>query len=92
LATKACEVTEYKEGHILSTLAAAYAESGDFEKAREWSKKAIEIGREDQKEALSKELASYMEDKPWRELQDVSEKSPLDKKPTAKAPARTADF
>jgi len=31
LATKACEETEWKAAHIISTLAAAYAENGDFE-------------------------------------------------------------
>ena len=33
LATKACEATEYQAAHILSTLAAAHAELGEFEKA-----------------------------------------------------------
>ena len=36
LALRACEVSEYKKPHILSTLAAAYAESGDFENAKKW--------------------------------------------------------
>ena len=43
LATKACELTDHKKPHILSTLAAAYAESGDFEKAIEWSQKAVDM-------------------------------------------------
>lgn len=68
LATKACEVTEYKQAHILSTLAAAYAESGDFAKAVEWSKKAVEIADPSLHEPLQKELASYEAGKPWREV------------------------
>ena len=40
LATKACEETEWKAAHIISTLAAGYAESGDFKKACEFSKKS----------------------------------------------------
>ena len=64
---KACEVSEYKEPHILSTLAAAYAESGDFENAQKWAKKAVEIGREDIQDHLEKELKSYQDGKPWRE-------------------------
>lgn len=77
LATKACEVTEYKKPHILSTLAAAYAESGNFEKAIEWSNKAVELGEEelkDQIEQLKDELQHYKDGKPFRELQNVEEK------------------
>lgn len=68
LATKACELTEYKQAHILSTLAATYAEQGDFTKAIEWSKKAVELGSEELREPLSKELSSYQAGKPWREV------------------------
>ena len=68
LATKACELTEYKAAHILSTLGAGYAETGDFETAMKWSEKAIEIGAEDQMEPLKKELESYQAKKPVREL------------------------
>jgi len=67
LALKACEVSEYKKPHILSTLAAAYAESGDFDSAKKWAKKAVEIGREDIQDHLEKELKSYRDGKPWRE-------------------------
>ena len=76
LALRACEVTEYEESHILSTLAAAYAETGDFEKAREWAAKAVELGQEDRPdivEQLEQELASYEKEEPWRELQETEE-------------------
>jgi tetratricopeptide (TPR) repeat protein len=73
LATTACEVTEYKEAHILSTLAAAYAESGQWDEAVKWSKKAVELGGEGIDEQLKKELASYEQKKPWRERQEISE-------------------
>lgn len=81
LATKACELTEYQAAHILSTLAAAYAENGDFENARKWSQKAVELGSESEKEALQKELESYQRNEPVREL--IQE--PLE--PAAEAPA-----
>ncbi|MCY2995642.1 MAG: tetratricopeptide repeat protein [Planctomycetota bacterium] len=76
LGTKACEVTEYKKAHIVSTLAAAYAETGDFESAKKWSKTAVELGGKDDEvdEQLKKELESYEQKKAWREKQEVKEK------------------
>lgn len=81
LATKACELTKYKKPHILSTLASAYAEAGDFDKAVEWSGKAVELGGDELKEQLKKELDSYKEKKPFRESQNIEENTkPLDPK------------
>lgn len=74
LGTKACEVTEYKEPHILSTLASGYAETGDFETAIKWSKKAVEMAEGEMAKQLKKELQSYKMGKPWRELQETKEK------------------
>lgn len=76
LSLKACEATGYKAAHILSTLAAAYAESGDFEKAREWAVKAVEVGKQEgheQLDQLEKELEAYKANKPWREEQKTEE-------------------
>ena len=80
LAIKACESSDYKKPHILSTLAAAHAEKGDFKKAIEWIEKGIEAndkagekegadpeGIKSQRESLEKELKMYQEDKPFRE-------------------------
>ena len=76
LATKACEATKWEEAHIISTLAAAYAETGDFETARKYSKQAVEKEGEASEVAtqLAAELASYEEAKPWRERQSMEEK------------------
>jgi tetratricopeptide (TPR) repeat protein len=91
LATRACEETNYEESHILSTLAAAYAEAGDFAKATEWSQKAIDVfekqreaaiaaGNEAKVEELAKELqaelASFQAKKPWRERQTMDDAQP----------------
>ena len=80
LAKRACDLTEYKKPHILSTLASAYAEGGDFEEAKKWSAKAVELAEPEIKEQLQKELDSYKEKKPWREMQNIEENTkPLDK-------------
>ena len=76
MAVSACEITFYAEAHILSTLASAHAELGDFEKAREWAQKAVELGEKEKHESLDNlkaELASYQEDKPWRETSEIVE-------------------
>lgn len=99
LAEKAADLTDYKEAYILSTLASAYAEVGDFERAVQWSEKAVQRNQEEleefeadetmneilkeeeinnskeQLESLQKELASYQDEKPWRERQTSNERS-----------------
>lgn len=88
LATQACEVTDYKRPHVLSTLAAAYAESGDFENAIKWSTKAVEMTTEGEnkpdpevQEQLKKELEGYQNKKPFREKQETPEKEVKPKSP-----------
>lgn len=76
LGERAVELTDGKEPHILSTLAAGYAEVGNFEKAIEWSNKAVELGKEqghNQIEQLEEELEQYRAGKPWREKQETEE-------------------
>lgn len=94
LAKKACEVTEYSRPHILSTLAAAYAETGDFENARKWSQKALDIadGDPEMVDHLEKELESFKAEKPWREIQEDPEaestpvEKPAEEKPESEKP------
>lgn len=77
LGKKACELTDFSEAHLVSTLAAAYAETGDFEKAIEYAKKAVELGEKEESEQieqLREELKSYEEKKPWREKNLPAEK------------------
>jgi tetratricopeptide (TPR) repeat protein len=75
LGLKACELTKYEKPHILSTLAAGYAEKGDWENAVKWSKKAVELGGSDMDvgDQLKKEVESYEAKKPWREKQEIEE-------------------
>ena len=83
LATKACELTEYKTPHILSTLAAAFAEDGNFETAIKWSQQAVDLDDPEHAEQLAKELDSYREGQPWREKQNFEETAtePLEESP-----------
>ena len=93
LATQACRMTDYKKDFILSTLAAAYAESGDFDSAVKWSTKAAELGA-DNKEygvSLKKELASYQAKKPWREASSEQAKEKETKPTETKSPAPKAE-
>jgi len=79
-ALKSCELTHYKKPHILSTLASAYAELGDFDNAVKWIEKGVELAEQieyDQKEHLEKELKSYQEKKPWRERLEENAPDPL---------------
>lgn len=77
LAKRACELTDWEEAHIISTLAAAHAEAGDFEAARTYSRQAVEQGGDNDeiKSQLEAELASYKADKPWRERQTADDPS-----------------
>ena len=88
LATQACELTGYKRDYILSTLAAAYAETGDFDKARKWAAKAVQLGGTSKEygASLKKELASYQASKPWREALPEPEEKPAPKPEEKKAP------
>lgn len=83
LAKKACELTKYERPHILSTLAAGYAEAGDWEEALKWSNKAVEKGEGEVVEQLKEELESYKQKKPWREKQETEENTkPIEPKPS----------
>ena len=82
LATEASELTDYKQAFILSTLASGYAENGDFETARKWAAKAVELSESDeQREGIQDELERYKENKAWREIENVeAEKKEEDQK------------
>ncbi len=65
LATKACEITNWHDANDLGTLAATYAEVGDYEKAVEMQKKAIALAPND--EAENMRLALYQSNQPYRQ-------------------------
>jgi WD40 repeat protein/serine/threonine protein kinase len=70
-ATRACELTQWKKAQYVNTLAAAYAEVGDFESAVKWQKEAIRLlTEEDPAEwpaEFQERLRLYESGKPYRE-------------------------
>ena len=71
LAREACENTNMKDAVYLDTLAAAYAEAGDFKSAVEWQQKAIDLltdeNRAEYETDFKKRLELYKSGKPYRE-------------------------
>ena len=73
-ANKAYQLSGGKDWDVIDTLAAAYAECGDFEKARQWETKAIDLAqsskppaaKEDIDEAAAR-LELYKQGRPRRE-------------------------
>ena len=67
-ANRACELNGWKGAYDLGTLAAAYAESGDFDKAIDWQEKANKLytDPEDKKEGEDR-LQLYRAKKPYRD-------------------------
>jgi tetratricopeptide (TPR) repeat protein len=57
-ATKAVELTQNKQGEFIDTLAAAYAEKGDFDKAAEYQQKAIDLVED---EKVRKDMRARLE-------------------------------
>ncbi len=65
-AKQACELTEWKDYSVISTLAAAFAESGDFESAIMRHQEAIDMAPDNVKESLQGRLALYESSQPMR--------------------------
>jgi curved DNA-binding protein CbpA len=70
LATRACNLSGWKDGIDLDVLAAAYAEAGDFDNAILYLKKALEnphpLLEADYGDAFRQRLALYEQRKPFR--------------------------
>jgi tetratricopeptide (TPR) repeat protein len=64
---QACKLSDYKDHFSVAALAAAYAETKDFDKAIEYQEKAIVLAGDDLKQEYIKRLKAYKAQKPWRE-------------------------
>ena len=60
-------MTEWKVAGFVDTLAAAYAEAGDFEHAVEFATKAAEKSPDDEKKDVLARLETYQAKKSFRE-------------------------
>ena len=65
-AKKACDNRQTKIAADIKALAAAYAESGDFEKAIEHQTSVVGLVPDDSKPAEEEILATYKSQQPWR--------------------------
>ena len=61
---KACELSDWKDV-VIDTLAAAYAESGDFAQALKWESKYTEANPSDKR--AQERLALYQKHQPYHE-------------------------
>lgn len=70
LAEHACNITGYKQPAVMDILAAAYAEAGNFDKARLVAQEALKLlnsnGNHVLKERIEKRLQLYQSDHPYR--------------------------
>ncbi len=67
-AKRACELTEFQVPDYLDTLAAAYAESGDFVEAVKWAEKALSHSKDDAfRKILESRVELFRNHKPYHE-------------------------
>ena len=68
-ATKACELAEWKAWNWIDTLAAAYAEAGDFKRAIELEEQALRTGNpsEPDQKQMRERIALYKQSRPFRD-------------------------
>jgi tetratricopeptide (TPR) repeat protein len=67
-AKRACELTGEKDDAYIDTLAAAYAENGDFQNACKWQTRAIELTKDEQyKKEYRSRLQLFEKRQPYRE-------------------------
>ncbi|MCA9123551.1 MAG: hypothetical protein H6822_19155 [Planctomycetaceae bacterium] len=98
--TKACDLTNWRNFAYVDTVAAAYAEAGDFESAVKWQEEAIDLGDSYYAQDLRRRLRLYKANKPYREgappftktiEEDVAAQQPHRETETSSAPANESE-
>ena len=72
LATESCELSHYETSTSLDSLAAAYAELGDFASAVKWSEKAVQLANDGRQNVYVEHLNTFKSGKPWRSTAPTS--------------------
>jgi tetratricopeptide (TPR) repeat protein len=74
-ATHACELTQWKVAHALTTLAAAYSETGNFAAAVQWQQKALGLvaDKSPEQHEYRRLLERYKAKKPYHRLAVLEE-------------------
>ncbi len=67
LAKEACAISEYQQWNALDTLAAAHAENGQYDEAKQWLATALEKAPEKERPRLQSHMDLVMAGKPIRE-------------------------
>ncbi len=68
-AARACELSSWKNANELDTLAAAYAEAGQFKQAIQWQTSALQVGgRNIDRDDYEARLAMYQKRQPFRSV------------------------
>ncbi len=71
-ATKACEISEWKNAVFVNTLAAAYAEAGKFDEAVKQQERALALAVDSSRPPIQSHLDLYKQRKPYRESPNAS--------------------
>lgn len=74
-ATRACELSEWKQWQCFPPLAAAYAERGDFVNAVKWVNRALASAPPSARDELLRALESYRQKRLWRPDSAASEET-----------------
>jgi tetratricopeptide (TPR) repeat protein len=70
LANQACQLTNYQNAGYLDTLAAAFAEKGEFANALKWQEEAVKMASQEPPEVqadIKARIDLYKQNKPYRE-------------------------